>query len=420
MENHTFDNVFGMYPTMNRSVRSGLAAVLQRPDDALHVPRGVGLTQVPDGASWTASPGESSYVADWDNGRMDGFAANSGIQALTYFSSSQLAIEWDWAEEYSIADRYFSSCLCMTSPNRLYSLAGDAAGLTDNSGPPPFIPMNRSIFGQLNDNRVSWGYFVRDPSQHNFVLDYFKGIGNDSSRIQSWAAFDAALRHGSLPSVSWISSVGSGASGISQHPESNVTVGEEWLLGLVNRVMQSGYWNSTAIFVNYDEGGGYYDHVPPPQVDGVQLGFRVPFLVISPYAKENYVSRTVMNHASILAFVDYNWQIPPLNSFVAASGLPIDMFDFNQRYADGTLVRQPILLSNGSRYPIGLQIPLEALPYKRTGDSGVTLKLLEQMSLNASFLGELQLLALAGTTLIVLILYLMAYLDENQQRVNHA
>ncbi|MDG6983809.1 MAG: alkaline phosphatase family protein [Nitrososphaerota archaeon] len=367
MENHSFDNVFGLYPTMNRSQPGSLMSSIQAPDDVLGVPSGVQLTQVPNGTYSTANPVESVYSLDWNNGKMDGFAANSGSQSMTYYSSWQLGVEWDWAEQYAIADRYFASCICETNPNRLYSLAGYGAGISDDSGPPPYVPVNQSIFGELSKYGVSWGYYVGNPANGNFPLNYFDGIGAYSSDVQSFTSFYGALSQGSLPAVSWVMPVGGGASGIDQHPEANMTEGQDWLLGVVNGVMQSQYWNSTAILVTYDEGGGYYDHVPPPVVDGVQLGFRVPLFVISPYAKENYVSHTVMNHASTLAFIDYNWRLPALNSFVADSGLPLDMFNFNQTYAGGTLVRQPVVLSSGSTFPVAPQMPLAGLPYPRQG-----------------------------------------------------
>ena len=373
MENHSFDNLFGLYPTMNRTEPGTLLASLQKPDDALYAPKGVSLSQVPNGTYATDNPNEDVYQADWDGGKMDGFLGNSGSQAMTYFSSSQLAVEWDWAEEYAIADRYFGPCICMSNPSRLYSLAGYGAGLTTDAGPPPYIPVNQSIFGELSKYGVSWGYYVRNPASDNYPLNYFDGIGAYSSQVQSWSSFYSALQQGTLPSVSWVMPVGGGASGFDQHPSSNMTYGEEWLLGVVDRVMSSQYWNSSAIFITYDEGGGYYDHVSPPVVDRVQLGFRIPLFVISPFAKENYVSNTVMDHSSTLSFVDYNWRLPALNSYVASSGLPLDMFDFNQTYAGATPVRQPIVLSNVSKYPVSLQIPLSDLPYQRMGATNTTL-----------------------------------------------
>jgi len=373
MENHSFDNLFGLYPTLNSTNSGPIAASLQQPDDVFGAPKGIGLSQIPNGTYSTANPNEDVYPADWDNGKMDGFASNSGSVAMTYFSSSQLAVEWDWAEEYAIADRYFAACMCMTDPNRLFSLAGYSGGETIDFDPPPYIPANQSIFAELNTYGVSWGYYVLNPAADNFPLNYFEGIGPYSSGLQSWDSFYGALQQGTLPSVSWVMPVGGGASGYDQHPNANVTFGEEWLLGVVDRVMRSQYWNSTAIFITYDEGGGYYDHVPPPVIDGVQTGFRIPLFVISPYTKENYVSNTIMDHSSTLSFIDYNWNLPALNSYVAASGLPLDMFDFNQTYGDGTLVRAPVVLENSSQYPQALQVPISQLPYQRTGSTSVTL-----------------------------------------------
>jgi phospholipase C len=375
MENHSFDNLFGLYPTLNKTNPGPLLASLQQPDDVLYAPKGVSLSQVPNGTYWTANPNEDVYPADWNNGKMDGFASNSGSTAMTYFSSSQFAVEWDWAEEYAIADRYFAGCLCMTNPNRLISLSGYGAGLADDSGPPPYVPVNQSIFAELGKYGVSWGYYIQNPSSDNFPLDYFDGIGAYSSQIQPWTSFYGALQQGTLPSVSWVMPVGGGAETgeFDQHPSGNVTTGEGWLLGVVNRVMQSQYWNSSAIFITYDEGGGYYDHVPPPVVDRVQLGFRIPLFVISPYVKENYVSHTVMDHSSWLAFIDYNWGLPALNAYVADSGLPLDMFDFTQAYSGAGLLRQPVELQNSSQYPLNLQIPLANLPYQRSGSTSQTL-----------------------------------------------
>lgn len=373
LENHSFDNVFGFYPFPSGNSADPLLLSIQKPNDLIGATPPGPLSAVPNGTFSTSNPNEGAYQADWDNGKMDGFAANSGSQAMAYFGPSQLAAEWDWAEEYAVGDMYFSSCLCMTNPNRLFSLAGYGAGLTTDSGPPPYIPVNQSIFGELNTYGVSWGYYLENPSSDNFPLNYFDGIGSYSSQIEPWSSFYGSLAGGTLPSVSWVMATGGGAVGLDQHPSDNVTQGEQWLLAVVNHVEQSSYWNSSAIFITYDEGGGYYDHVPPPQVDGVQLGFRIPMFVISSFAKENYVSHTVMNHASTLAFMDYNWGLPALNGYVAESGLPIDMFDFGQSYQGGALTREPVVLGNGSTFPVEPQVPFSSLPYQREGSNTQTL-----------------------------------------------
>ncbi len=192
--------------------------------------------------------------------------------------------------------------------------------------------------------------------------------------------------------------VGGGASGYSQHQSDNVLMEETWLLYIVNIVIHSAEWNSTAVFINYDEGGGYYDQATPPVTGGVQLGFRVPMILISPYAKEDYVSNTIMKHASILAFIDYNRRLPALNRFVSYSGLPLDMFNFNSSYPGGFIRRQPLNLAgffgnlvpssisfsfdslrqpdNLSPYfPMPLQISARDLPYAANGSDGSNLSM---------------------------------------------
>ncbi len=377
MENHSFDNIFGIYPFPNLSSaadQSGPDAAIQRPINLLSSPNLSDLSPVPKGQYATADPNEgySVYHADWNHGRMNGFAANSGSQSMTYFTPSQLAIEWDFAEEYSIGDMYFSSYLSETAPNRLMSLAGYTP-VTADYGPPPYLPVNNTIFGELSKLGVSWGYYVPSPSGVPYPLTYFQGISSYSGHLGSIADFEHSLMSGSLPSVSWVMPLGGTISGLDQHPSSNVTTGELWMAKVVSSVMGSPYWNSTAIFITYDEGGGYYDQVPPPNLDGNQLGFRVPLIVISPYAKEDYVSNSIMNHDSLLAFVDYNWGLPALNQFVADSTLPLDMFDFNQSYPGGSLIRMPLEFSNDSAFPLAPQISFGSLPYSRTGSDMLTL-----------------------------------------------
>jgi phospholipase C len=374
MENHSFDNFFGVYPTSNQSNVSAIVSQIQKPTNLLALSNSLQLSEVPNNSYYTQNPveGYSTYHSDWDNGKMDGFAQHSGTQSMTYFTSAQLALEWDWAQEYALGDMYFASSLTVTNPNRLISLVGQSP-VTSDSGPPPYIPVNDSIFSQLSNSGISWGYYIDNPSLDWYPLNYFSGINQYSQNIQSWTSFFSSLSNGSLPSVSWVMPVGGGASHVSQHPTENVTTGELWLANIVNSMMQSPYWNSTAIFVTYDEGGGYYDQVPPPSIDGNQLGFRIPFIVISPYSKENYVSSTVLNHGSTLAFIEYNWNLPALNGFIANSNVPLDFFDFNMSYSSSTIIRAPIVLSQSAGFPQPFQIPVSGLPYSRSGNSSISL-----------------------------------------------
>jgi phospholipase C len=115
--------------------------------------------------------------------------------------------------------------------------------------------------------------------------------------------------------------------------------GENWTVSVLNAVMQGPEWNSTVVFMTWDDFGGFYDHVAPPQVDQFGLGPRVPLLIISPYAKPGYVSHTVYDHTSILKFVETRYGIPALTSRDAWANAMLDSFDF------GRPPRPPLLLS---------------------------------------------------------------------------
>ena len=393
MENHSFDNLFGVYPFGGNSTQSGIVSNLTVPSNLASAGLASGLSAVPTGQVSTSNPveGYTAYHLDWNNGQMNGFRANSGPQSMTYFTAAQMSPEWALAQQFAIGGMYFSSTLTATMPNRLYSIAGYSPVINDY-GLPPYIPFSQSIFGELQNYGVSWSYYIAYPSAGLDVLSYLQGISAYGANIRSWNAFQSELSSNTLPSVSYVSPIGVAVSGYSQHPSDSVVVGEMWLYAIVNSVMHSPEWNSTAIFINYDEGGGYYDQVAPPVTGGQQLGFRVPLIVVSPYAKEDYVSSTIMNHASLLAFIDYNWNMPPLNRFVSYSNLPLDMFyglngssapraPVTLQSAGGFTVPTTLYFSQStaptgslsSMFPAAPQIQFSQLPYARTGSSSTNL-----------------------------------------------
>ncbi|MDG6939019.1 MAG: hypothetical protein JRN39_01260, partial [Nitrososphaerota archaeon] len=128
-----------------------------------------------------------------------------------------------------------------------------------------------------------------------------------------------------LAQVSWVI----GAPGGDEHPPKNVQAGQDSVAGdIVNKVGASAYWNSVAIFVTWDDYGGFYDHVPPKQVDEYGYGFRVPCLVISPYSKKGFVDTAVNDHTSILRFIETRYGLPPLSTRDAAANGMMEAFDF--------------------------------------------------------------------------------------------
>lgn len=433
MENHSFDNIFGNYPLGGNSSASGLTANITVPSNLVTSGTISNLTAVPPGQPSTANPveGYTAYHLDWNNGKMNGFRSNSGPQSMTFFSAAQMAPEWVLAQQFALGDMYFATALTATMPNRLYGIAGFSPVINDY-GIPPYIPFSQSIFGELNHYGVSWSYYIAYPQEGLDVLSYFSGISQYTLNVKSWNAFMSQAANNTLPAVSYISPIGVGVTGYSQHPSYSMIVGELWLYRVVESIMNSPSWNSSAIFINYDEGGGYYDHVPPPVTGGQQLGFRVPLIVISPYAKENYVSSTVMNHASLLAFIDYNWNMPALNSLVSKSNLPLDMFyGLNGSFPPRSAVPLPSAPGFGmpstmyfpksnvttsslsSLFPVNPQIPFSQLPYARSGSSSFSLSqssgalyiqhnsAYTPLSESDSLVAFLLVLALAGSYLII-------------------
>jgi phospholipase C len=124
----------------------------------------------------------------------------------------------------------------------------------------------------------------------------------------------------------------------SEHPPNSICAGENWTLEAVNAIMQGPDWNSTVVFITYDDFGGLYDHVPPPQIDQLGLGPRVPMLIISPFAKRGYVSHTQYEHSSVLKFVESRYHLPPRTGRDAGASDMLETFDFNQ-------TQRPLVLS---------------------------------------------------------------------------
>jgi phospholipase C len=382
-ENHSFDNYFGTYPTANGTLETPITSGLPAVNG---IPKGTCLpyeaTCLSPKLSSSATPpnpleGQLAYQADYANRSAAGFADSSGPQSMVYFDYHYIPAYWDYAEEYGLADNYFAPLLSETQPNRLMLLAG-ATPVPSDVPPPPHTPYNETLMSQLDGAGVSWGYFdwiVTNgswPQIHplNFINGApLRAVSNvhDIPRLYGYLANGTGL-----PAVSFVSSQGNET--IDEHPPYNVTSGELWVTSVVNRVMESRYWNSTAIIITWDEGGGFFDHVVPPSEFNLTnfapplrgFGQRVPLLVISPFSKESYVSGTLMSHLSLVHFIEYNWRLPSLNPSVATANLPLGFFNFSQA------PRLPLVLNtsggegeggnslSASVYPLPLQ-PLRSI-----------------------------------------------------------
>ena len=190
---------------------------------------------------------------------MNGFAENSGSQSMTYFDYHQIPAYWDYAEEYGLGNNYFASVLSTTLPNRLMAIEGDSQfASTDLSSPSFFSDLfnqlsasfSSTIFYQLSSVGISWGYFDFFPSN-----PYSSSSVPFANNFQNVSSLYGDLSSGSsLPQVSFVSSLAA-PNGLDELSPNSVTAGQDWVVSLVNSVMQSSYWNSSAIFLTWDEGG---------------------------------------------------------------------------------------------------------------------------------------------------------------------
>ena len=235
-------------------------------------------------------------------------------------------------------DNYFTSVTGPSLPNHLYLIAGQSEGIIDNLYNYCFS--SPVIMDELNSMGLSWKYYSgNNTTTANFwnPLPACTSTQSNQTRIQGLSLtsqFIPDVENGNLANVTWVIPTGPE----SQHPPNDIVTGEHYLVSLINAIMDSKYWGSTAIFLTWDDYGGWFDHVAPPQVDSYGLGFRVPCLIISPYAKEGFIDHTQSDHTSILKFIEATYSLAPLSSRDANASNMLEAFNFGQQ------PNQPLIL----------------------------------------------------------------------------
>jgi phospholipase C len=319
-ENHTFDNYYGSYPGADGTAGKALC-LPQSPGSGKCISpfHDTSLTPVDMNHSW------SSAHADYDSGKMDGFVYSEGSEeTMGYYDDQDIPRYWKAAESYVLCDRYFTSVMSESAPNHLYLVAGTAGGIVSDAIPKTlnFPP----IFQQLDKAGVTWKVYG-DTSSWFKSFAYVQGSPTAQANFEGAAAFSSDVKAGALSDVSWVI----GAPGGDEHPPSNIHLGENSVAdAIVNPVGQSSYWPSAAVLVTWDCYGGFFDHVPPPQVDQYGYGFRVPCLVVSPYAKAGYIDHTANDHTSVLKLIETRYGLSPLSTRDAAANNLSEAFDFTQ------------------------------------------------------------------------------------------
>lgn len=350
-ENRTFDQYFGTYPGAN-----GLPVNVALPK-TLGSKEMVSPFHLTNTSTRDLDHSSRAARIAYDNGKMDGFvyAENSEL-TMGYYDYRELPYYWDYASKFVLMDNFFSSQMGPSLPNHLYLIAGQSGGFMDNPGrcqsreicqgssnqtvtnpyglSSSFTFNFTNVMDQLDSRGVSWKYYNGNKDDYKEAgywnpLPAFTSFKNNPSRLNNLAPnsqFLVDLAKGNLAQVTWVIPT----EDESDHPTADVGVGQKYLVSTINAIMQSKFWPSTAIFVTWDDYGGWYDHVAPPQVDAYGLGFRVPSLIISPYARAGLIDHMQSEFTSILKFIQTVHNLPPLTQRDAMASNMFEAFDFSQ------------------------------------------------------------------------------------------
>jgi len=345
-ENHSFDNYFGTYEGAD-----GIPPATCMPRDPTEGEEPcVEPYPLGDRAVTDLGHNRGIYDAEFRNGAMDGFvwahrsSSNDGALAMGYYDDSDLPYYWNVADNFVLFDRFFSSAAGGSVWNHMYWVTGTPGNPAEDSIPAAGFDIP-TIFDRLEEAGVSWKFYVQnyDPtityrsragqgdrgSQVVWVplLAYDRFIDDPElfSHIVDMSEYFEDLEAGTLPEVVYMV-----PSGASEHPPGSIQSGQRFVRTLINAMMRSDYWESSAFMWTYDDWGGWYDHVPPPQVDAYGYGFRVPTLLVSPYARAGSVDSTVLDFTSVMKFIEENWGLEPLAERDAAAVSFMAAFDFDQ------------------------------------------------------------------------------------------
>ncbi len=329
-ENHAFENYFGTRPGVTGYPPSG----------SFPVSFSSGQTISPFPLPGVSTPDlphdEGSDLVDYNGGANDLFVAQanaSGAQApedaVGYYGASQIPSYFAYADAYALGDHFFTGKLGPTAPNRVFNIAAQNSSWDADSPPSPDVPVQPTILGQLTQANLPWEYDTLGTPAGT-APTWFPALTNDPCslvRISSTTNLARQLASSTPPAVVYLDPSTDGT--YSEHPPQNVTLGSEWTVAAVNTIFASAVASSSAVLIFFDENGGFWDPVPPPMTSTGRDGFRVPFLVLSPWTPAGKVCPDLLDPAAVLRFVDANWGLPYLNPRVASAPDLSCFFDFS-------------------------------------------------------------------------------------------
>ncbi|HTT25809.1 MAG TPA: alkaline phosphatase family protein [Thermoplasmata archaeon] len=394
-ENHAYDSLFGEYclatgkycRSVGDGIPSGTCVPLFPARPTLGCVAPFNFTPAQLTPKDMAHDWNSTHRA-WNNGSMNGFYVAEGRNNNTFghYNGTTAPVYWDLAEEYGLADDFFSPAASYSLPNHWYAVSGDAPNasyliktLVAPTGQLHSY-LNQSnatpaLEDELLNSSVSWDYFdYALPSYATAIravppgdaYDYWNPLAArqqsyttaDVSHFQNRSVLFGDLANGTLPSLSWVIPDAFN----SDHPPENLSSGQDWVASLVDALEKSPEWNSTVLFVSWDEYGGFYDGVAPPRLDAYGDGFRVPMLAIGPWVRQGFIDHRTMNFDSILHLMEKAFHLPCISARDCNATLPLAMFNFQH----GPRAPLQILPIGQAVYPMPLQTSGK-LPYYGPG-----------------------------------------------------
>jgi len=358
-ENRSFDNIYGRYPGANGA------------STGVKFGKEVPLARSPQWLPGDLPHDRAAFLNSVNDGAYDGFGTGQfgDPWAYTTFEEELVPVYWQFARDYVLCDNYFASVGGPSYPNHFFFVAGQSGGVIDNPenievrrdengqfkswgcdavGDEVFVLVKddkgnltkhdtcfdfRTLPEQLEEIGVSWAYYSASPYQSGYfwnALNAISGVFHTDlwrpERIRPVDRILKDIREERLPAVTWVTP----RFELSGHPPESACFSQNWLAAIVDAVMESDAWKHTALFISWDMWGGLYDHVQPPKVDELGFGFRVPNLVISPYAKKGYIDEAQADLCAPLKFIEDNWGLPYLTDRIERSHNFEHVFEFHR------------------------------------------------------------------------------------------
>jgi phospholipase C len=365
-ENRSFDSYLGRFGQyrVNNGMSSNVNGIPLSFVAKTSSGKGVSPFHIPTVCTENMTPAWNESHSDVDNGAMDRFPITNskslpstidpqGTRAMGYYDWTDLPYYYDLAFKFGTSDNFFSPVQAPTIPNRMYLFTATSFGHIRTDSPPSGSTWSQpTIFDKLDAAGVSWRYYYQDNSVY---LSQFSTWTRDSGKVHAIGhpanssgpatGYYADIQSPStLPSVIYIERASS--TGLDEHPTKNVQKGSADVKGIIDALMKSPTWGSSAFLLTFDEGGGLFDHVPPvalPLPDSIppmwkstdikanfdHSGFRIPVWVVSPYSKPNFVSHTPRDFTSILKLIEVRFGLTSLTARDGAADDMTEFFDFS-------------------------------------------------------------------------------------------